>query len=105
MERKRIKPRTLITIRVKSPTVMDPKKLKDIEEILTNRIVDPFRCDYHINYAFDVPQKGVLSFYIFRRGKLKKSVAYKLIETLTFLDKYWPDMIGYLVENVRTEDV
>ena len=97
------KPRTLITIRVKSPTVLNQKKMQDIQTILTNRIVDPFHCDLEVRYSYDTPEPGILSFYIFRRGKLKRSVARKLIDTLDMLDRFWPDMIEYVVDNVVLE--
>lgn len=95
--------KTLITIRVKAPTVLEQKKLNDIFEILNARIVDPFWCDLEVVYAYNVPEDGIMSFYISRKGKFKRSLMRKLLETLEFLDKFWPDMIGYVIDHVELE--
>lgn len=99
------KSNTLITIRVRAPVVLEPKKLNDIFDILTARIVDPFYCDLNVNYAYNTPEDNVMSFYIFKTGKAKRSIKLKLIETLDFLDKFWPDMIGYTIDHVDTEEL
>lgn len=97
--------KTLITIRVKAPTVLEQKKLNDIFDVLTAQIITPFMCEPKVSYVYNTPRDGTMSFYIFKKGKLKRSQSKKMLASLDFLVKYWPGMIEYSVGNVTLEQI
>ena len=76
-------------------TIFDEEKLRNIQCVIRSRIVESFFCEEEVNYVMDDPVKGVMSFYIFREGGLKRSMQRRLISELETLKRYWIPMIGY----------
>ena len=89
--------RTMILIYVRTPDDLDHQKADGMRTRMINSIVLPFKCNKRINYSRSESNKDVLIFYIFKEGKLKKSVRTRLIDELDRMHKYWISMLGYSI--------
>ena len=67
--------KTMLIVYVKAPTVLEPEKIEMIRHTIREKIVEPFKFEERVHYA---EKDGILSFYIFRPGRLKNSVRDRL---------------------------
>lgn len=97
--------RTVIMLAVKNPTIMDKEKTEAINKKIFNEIITPFNCDPKFHSGDSKKFKNVTTYFIFKEGRLKTSVQFRLMRKLDELRKYWPALMGYRVETIRRDGI
>lgn len=97
--------RTMIVLSIKAPTIMEPEKFEAIKKVVNEKVVLPLNCEPKVHYAYSKYDHRILNLYIFKDGRLKKSLEGKLERIMEELGRKWKVMLAwrYLVIDADTK--
>lgn len=89
--------KTLIMISVRIPTILNHQKTEAIQKKIFDEIVVPFKCEKKMHCTQsklnNQMSTRVMIYYIFKPGKLKKSVQDRLDRVLAEMQRNWLSMV------------
>lgn len=97
--------RSMIVLSIKAPTIMEPEKFEAIKKVVNEKVVLPLNCEPKVHYAYSKYDHRILNLYIFKDGRLKKSLEGKLERIMEELGRKWKVMLAwrYLVIDADTK--
>lgn len=99
--------KTLIIVSVRAPTIQGPEKMEAIRKVIFERVVEPlgFEKDIHYKEQHSIVDGNFLDFYLFRPGKLKRSLYERADKTLKKLKHDWLLMQGYAILTIGGKEI
>lgn len=97
--------RTMIVLSIKAPTIMETDKFEAIKNVVHEKVVVPLNCDPKVRCAYNKYDHHILDLYIFKDGRLKKSIEERLERIMKELGRKWKVLLAwkYLVVDVPSK--